>query len=178
MTSQPLCWLSCFPQVCFSLSEELAALGSAEEKDASVQVPRDHPFTMQTVGGQTMAVFSQSDTGQSLIQLRSPLFCRVMSSGSLVWWWRWLQGLSWKIDLIKCDAFNKRQGSVGLCFIKVEHIYLIRLETCMLGMENGIPFYSHTKIKWNKIKNCLIYMQLSPGWELRWLKHDITFGSP
>ncbi|XP_078795988.1 general transcription factor IIF subunit 2 isoform X1 [Oryzias latipes] len=49
-------------EVCFSLSEELAALGSAEEKDASVQVPRDHPFTMQTVGGQTMAVFSQSDT--------------------------------------------------------------------------------------------------------------------
>ncbi|KAF6738697.1 General transcription factor IIF subunit 2 [Oryzias melastigma] len=54
-----------FPQVCFSLSEDLAALGSAEEKDASVQVPRDHPFTMQTVGGQTMAVFSQSDTGVS-----------------------------------------------------------------------------------------------------------------
>ncbi|RVE58157.1 hypothetical protein OJAV_G00206410 [Oryzias javanicus] len=51
-------------EVCFSLSEDLAALGSAEEKDALVQVPRDHPFTMQTVGGQTMAVFSQSDTDE------------------------------------------------------------------------------------------------------------------
>ncbi|XP_042283272.1 general transcription factor IIF subunit 2-like [Thunnus albacares] len=45
-------------EVRFSLNEELAAVG---EKDASLQVPRDHPFTMHTVGGQTMAVFSQSD---------------------------------------------------------------------------------------------------------------------
>ncbi|XP_053184794.1 general transcription factor IIF subunit 2-like [Scomber japonicus] len=45
-------------EVHFSLSEELAAVG---EKDASLQVPRDHPFTMHTVGGQTLAVFSQSD---------------------------------------------------------------------------------------------------------------------
>lgn len=35
------------------------------ENDASLQVPKDHPFTMHTVGGQTLAVFSQSDTGQS-----------------------------------------------------------------------------------------------------------------
>ncbi|KAM9709161.1 general transcription factor IIF subunit 2-like isoform 1-T1 [Menidia menidia] len=48
-------------EVCFSLREDLAALGSVGEKDASVKVPKDHPFTMHTVGGQTMAVFSQSD---------------------------------------------------------------------------------------------------------------------
>lgn len=56
-------------QVHFGLSEELAAVG---EKDASLQVPRDHPFTMHTVGGQTLAVFSQSDKGQSPTQL---VFC-------------------------------------------------------------------------------------------------------
>ncbi|KAM7380718.1 hypothetical protein PAMP_003993 [Pampus punctatissimus] len=48
-------------KVRFSLDEELAAVG---EKEASLQVPRDHPFTMHTVGGQTMAVFSQSDKGK------------------------------------------------------------------------------------------------------------------
>ncbi|CAK6966317.1 general transcription factor IIF subunit 2-like [Scomber scombrus] len=45
-------------KVHFSLSEELAAVG---EKDASLKVPRDHPFTMHAVGGQTLAVFSQRD---------------------------------------------------------------------------------------------------------------------
>lgn len=53
------------PQVRFSLSEELTALGTAGEPDGSAEVPKDHPFTMHGVGGQTMAVFSQSDTGQS-----------------------------------------------------------------------------------------------------------------
>uniref|UniRef100_A0A7N8XXC2 General transcription factor IIF subunit 2 n=1 Tax=Mastacembelus armatus TaxID=205130 RepID=A0A7N8XXC2_9TELE len=50
--------------VCFSLNEELTALGAIgeKEKDGSLQVPRDHPITMHTVGGQTMAVFSQSNT--------------------------------------------------------------------------------------------------------------------
>ncbi|XP_075895940.1 general transcription factor IIF subunit 2-like [Nelusetta ayraudi] len=51
-------------KVRFSLSEELTALGAAGEKDASPQVPKDHPFTMHGVGGQTMAVFSQSDTDE------------------------------------------------------------------------------------------------------------------
>ncbi|KAM6954842.1 general transcription factor IIF subunit 2-like [Lycodopsis pacificus] len=46
----------------FTLKEELTAPGAVGEKDASLQVPREHPFTMHTVGGQTMAVFSQSDT--------------------------------------------------------------------------------------------------------------------
>ena len=56
-------------QVRFSLSEELTALEAVGETDASLQVPRDHPFTMHTVGGQTMAVFSQSDAGQSPTRL-------------------------------------------------------------------------------------------------------------
>ncbi|KAI3355736.1 hypothetical protein L3Q82_004322 [Scortum barcoo] len=49
-------------EVRFSLNEELTVLGAVGEKDASLQVPKDHPFTMHAVGGQTMAVFSQSDT--------------------------------------------------------------------------------------------------------------------
>ncbi|TMS06597.1 General transcription factor IIF subunit 2 [Larimichthys crocea] len=51
-------------EVRFSLNEELTVLGAVGEKDASLQVPKDHPFTMHTVGGQTMAVFSQSDTDE------------------------------------------------------------------------------------------------------------------
>lgn len=34
------------------------------EKDASPQVPRDYPFNMHAVGGQTLLVYSQSDAGQ------------------------------------------------------------------------------------------------------------------
>nr|XP_057938280.1 general transcription factor IIF subunit 2-like isoform X2 [Doryrhamphus excisus] len=45
-------------QVCFSLNEELTALGAVGEKDGPLQVPRDHPFSMSSVGGQTLAVFS------------------------------------------------------------------------------------------------------------------------
>ncbi|XP_071357322.1 general transcription factor IIF subunit 2-like isoform X1 [Trachinotus anak] len=51
-------------EVCFSLNAELSALGTVGEKDGTPQVPRDHPFTMHSVGGRTMAVFSQSDTDE------------------------------------------------------------------------------------------------------------------
>ncbi|XP_030613224.1 general transcription factor IIF subunit 2-like [Archocentrus centrarchus] len=51
-------------EACFSLNEELTALDAVEENDASLQVPKDHPFTVHTVGGQTLAVFSQSDTDE------------------------------------------------------------------------------------------------------------------
>ncbi|XP_041857760.1 general transcription factor IIF subunit 2-like isoform X2 [Melanotaenia boesemani] len=57
-------WKNFHWKVCFSLNEDLAALGAVGEKDASLQVPRDHPFTMHTVGGQTLAVFSQSATDE------------------------------------------------------------------------------------------------------------------
>ncbi|XP_068428492.1 general transcription factor IIF subunit 2-like isoform X2 [Clinocottus analis] len=53
-------------EVCFSLNEDLTSLGALGEKDASLQVPRDHPFTMHAAGGQTMAIFSQSTDGISL----------------------------------------------------------------------------------------------------------------
>ncbi|KAM4609413.1 general transcription factor IIF subunit 2b [Polymixia lowei] len=52
------------PEVSFTLNEELTTLSSLGEKAASLQVPRDHPLTMQTVGGQTLAVFTQTDTDE------------------------------------------------------------------------------------------------------------------
>ncbi|XP_077392200.1 general transcription factor IIF subunit 2-like [Festucalex cinctus] len=48
-------------QVCFSLNKELAAMGADGENDSAPQVPREHPFTMNSLAGQTMAVFSQGD---------------------------------------------------------------------------------------------------------------------
>ncbi|XP_028292797.1 general transcription factor IIF subunit 2-like [Gouania willdenowi] len=53
-------------EVRFSLSEELTARGATGESDASLQVPRHHPLTMHTVKGQTMAVFSQTESEISL----------------------------------------------------------------------------------------------------------------
>ncbi|XP_011609670.1 general transcription factor IIF subunit 2-like isoform X1 [Takifugu rubripes] len=50
------------PEVSFRLSEDLTSLGAAGEKDASPQVPRDHPFGMHAVGGQTLLTYSQSST--------------------------------------------------------------------------------------------------------------------
>uniref|UniRef100_A0A8C6TXG8 General transcription factor IIF subunit 2 n=1 Tax=Neogobius melanostomus TaxID=47308 RepID=A0A8C6TXG8_9GOBI len=47
--------------VSFKLNQELTGLDAQGEKEASLCVPRDHPFNMQSVGGQTLAVFSQSD---------------------------------------------------------------------------------------------------------------------
>uniref|UniRef100_A0A3P8QLU3 General transcription factor IIF subunit 2 n=1 Tax=Astatotilapia calliptera TaxID=8154 RepID=A0A3P8QLU3_ASTCA len=43
--------------ISFYLSDELIALDAVGENDASLEVPKDHPFTMHPVGGQTMAVF-------------------------------------------------------------------------------------------------------------------------
>uniref|UniRef100_A0A3B5MHM5 General transcription factor IIF subunit 2 n=1 Tax=Xiphophorus couchianus TaxID=32473 RepID=A0A3B5MHM5_9TELE len=51
--------------VCFTLNEELAAMTAVGEKEESLQAPREYPFTMHTAGAQTMAVFSQTDAGQS-----------------------------------------------------------------------------------------------------------------
>ncbi|TWW80615.1 General transcription factor IIF subunit 2 [Takifugu flavidus] len=49
-------------KVSFRLSEDLTSLAAAGEKDASPQVPRDHPFGMHAVGGQTLLTYSQSST--------------------------------------------------------------------------------------------------------------------
>ncbi|XP_063067917.1 general transcription factor IIF subunit 2 isoform X1 [Engraulis encrasicolus] len=53
-------------EVAFTLNEELTTLeNKGEGKTAGmVAVPREHPFTMQTVGGQTLAVFTETSSGQ------------------------------------------------------------------------------------------------------------------
>ncbi|XP_014892530.1 general transcription factor IIF subunit 2-like [Poecilia latipinna] len=51
-------------EVCFTLNEELAAMTAAGEKEESLQAPREYPFTMHTVGAQTMVVFSQADADE------------------------------------------------------------------------------------------------------------------
>lgn len=46
----------------FTLNEELTVIEGIEDK--SVSAPREHPFTMQTVGGQTLAVFTENSSGE------------------------------------------------------------------------------------------------------------------
>ncbi|XP_042170610.1 general transcription factor IIF subunit 2 isoform X2 [Oncorhynchus tshawytscha] len=52
-------------EVEFTLNEDLTMIDSLGNKPSGVQAPRDHPFTMQTVGGQTLAVFTETQSGQS-----------------------------------------------------------------------------------------------------------------
>ncbi|XP_072514104.1 general transcription factor IIF subunit 2 isoform X1 [Salminus brasiliensis] len=52
-------------EVSFTLNEELTTIDSISEKASMVRAPREHPFTMQTVGGQTLAVFTETSSGQS-----------------------------------------------------------------------------------------------------------------
>ncbi|TSM68924.1 General transcription factor IIF subunit 2 [Bagarius yarrelli] len=49
-------------KVSFNLNEELSVVEHSGEKTTSVRAPREHPFTMQTVGGQTLAVFTESSS--------------------------------------------------------------------------------------------------------------------
>ncbi|XP_061526206.1 general transcription factor IIF subunit 2-like isoform X1 [Phycodurus eques] len=51
------------PEVSFTLNEELTVIDGIEDK--TVSAPREHPLTMQTVGGQTLAVFTETSSGQS-----------------------------------------------------------------------------------------------------------------
>ncbi|XP_046886661.1 general transcription factor IIF subunit 2-like isoform X2 [Hypomesus transpacificus] len=48
-------------EVSFTLNEELTVIDGI---DKTVRAPRDHPFTMQSVGGQTLAVFTESSSEQ------------------------------------------------------------------------------------------------------------------
>lgn len=50
------------PQVSFTLNEELTVIEGIEDK--TVSAPREHPFTMQSVGGQTLAVFTETSSGE------------------------------------------------------------------------------------------------------------------
>ncbi|XP_060755008.1 general transcription factor IIF subunit 2 isoform X1 [Neoarius graeffei] len=52
-------------EVSFTLNEELTTIDSMVDKASMVRVPREHPFTLQTVGGQTLAVFTETSSGQS-----------------------------------------------------------------------------------------------------------------
>uniref|UniRef100_A0A1A7YVU8 General transcription factor IIF subunit 2 n=2 Tax=Iconisemion striatum TaxID=60296 RepID=A0A1A7YVU8_9TELE len=51
------------PEVSFTLNEELTVIEGLVDK--TVSAPRDHPFTMQAVGGQMLAVFTENSSGQS-----------------------------------------------------------------------------------------------------------------
>ncbi|XP_041732101.1 general transcription factor IIF subunit 2-like isoform X2 [Coregonus clupeaformis] len=52
-------------EVAFTLNEDLTMIDSLGDKPSGVQAPRDHPFTMQTVGGQTLAVFTETQSESS-----------------------------------------------------------------------------------------------------------------
>uniref|UniRef100_A0A669EBP1 General transcription factor IIF subunit 2 n=2 Tax=Oreochromis TaxID=8139 RepID=A0A669EBP1_ORENI len=51
------------PEVSFTLNEELTVIDGIEDK--TVSAPREHPFTMQSVGGQTLAVFTETSSERS-----------------------------------------------------------------------------------------------------------------
>ncbi|MGH0117450.1 UNVERIFIED_CONTAM: hypothetical protein FKN15_078144 [Acipenser sinensis] len=53
-------------EVSFTLNEELTNIQDTGGKSTTVKAPRDHPFTMQSVGGQTLAVFTESSSGKRL----------------------------------------------------------------------------------------------------------------
>ncbi|XP_077584614.1 general transcription factor IIF subunit 2-like [Stigmatopora nigra] len=48
-------------QVCFSLNEDLTTIHAAQENESPLKVPREHPFTMNSLGGQNLAVFSHAE---------------------------------------------------------------------------------------------------------------------
>ncbi|KAK1167728.1 general transcription factor IIF subunit 2 [Acipenser oxyrinchus oxyrinchus] len=55
-------------EVSFALNEELTNIQDTGEKSTTVKAPRDHPFTMQSVGGQTLAVFTESSSDKLALE--------------------------------------------------------------------------------------------------------------
>uniref|UniRef100_A0A3Q3E0U8 General transcription factor IIF subunit 2 n=1 Tax=Labrus bergylta TaxID=56723 RepID=A0A3Q3E0U8_9LABR len=53
-------------EVSFTLNEELTVIEGIEDK--TVSAPREHPFTMQTVGGQTLAVFTENSSDKIALE--------------------------------------------------------------------------------------------------------------
>lgn len=53
----------------FTLNEELASINDIGGKPASVSAPREHPFLLQSVGGQTLTVFTESSVGKLELKL-------------------------------------------------------------------------------------------------------------
>ncbi|EDM02307.1 general transcription factor IIF, polypeptide 2, isoform CRA_d [Rattus norvegicus] len=54
-------------EVSFTLNEDLANIHDIGGKPASVSAPREHPFVLQSVGGQTLTVFTESSSDQPSI---------------------------------------------------------------------------------------------------------------
>nr|XP_032646349.1 general transcription factor IIF subunit 2-like isoform X1 [Chelonoidis abingdonii] len=53
-------------EVSFTLNEDLASINDIGGKPASVSAPREHPFLLQSVGGQTLTVFTESSGGSKV----------------------------------------------------------------------------------------------------------------
>lgn len=53
----------------FTLNEELASINDIGGKPASVSAPREHPFLLQSVGGQTLTVFTETSVGKLELNL-------------------------------------------------------------------------------------------------------------
>ncbi|XP_032268642.1 general transcription factor IIF subunit 2-like [Phoca vitulina] len=49
-------------EVSFTLNEDLANIHDIGGKPASVSTPREHPFVLQSVGGQTLTVFTENSS--------------------------------------------------------------------------------------------------------------------
>ncbi|XP_030635986.1 general transcription factor IIF subunit 2-like isoform X2 [Chanos chanos] len=55
-------------EVSFTLNEELTTIDSMGQKSSMIRAPREHPFTMQTVGGQTLAVFTETSSDKIALE--------------------------------------------------------------------------------------------------------------
>ncbi|XP_076839653.1 general transcription factor IIF subunit 2 isoform X2 [Brachyhypopomus gauderio] len=55
-------------EVSFTLNEELTTIDTIGEKSSVVRVPREHPFTMQSVGGQILAVFTETPSDKIALE--------------------------------------------------------------------------------------------------------------
>ncbi|XP_053917211.1 general transcription factor IIF subunit 2 isoform X2 [Cuculus canorus] len=55
-------------EVSFTLNEELASISDIGGKPASVSAPREHPFLLQSVGGQTLIVFTESSVDKLALE--------------------------------------------------------------------------------------------------------------
>ncbi|XP_041841625.1 general transcription factor IIF subunit 2-like isoform X3 [Melanotaenia boesemani] len=53
-------------EVSFTLNEELTVIEGIEDK--TVSAPREHPFTMQSVGGQMLAVFTENSSDKIALE--------------------------------------------------------------------------------------------------------------
>ncbi|KAK7161624.1 hypothetical protein R3I94_004340 [Phoxinus phoxinus] len=55
-------------EVSFTLNEELTTIDTIGDKPSMVRAPREHPFTLQTVGGQTLAVFTENSSDKIALE--------------------------------------------------------------------------------------------------------------